>query len=114
VLDVANAVAIAAGSEAEAAHAVLKLGAKAGKRQVRLTAALSSLVPGISTAGRAVVIERHGKTWKRLRTVRTGANGRVVFTLAEGKTLLELRARWSGAIDLAAASSKPVTVRPRR
>jgi hypothetical protein len=113
VLDVANAVAIAAGTEAEAAHSVLKLGAKAGNGRVTMTAALSSFVPGVRTAGRMVVIERRGKTWSRLRTVRTGANGKVTFTLPEGTTRVRLRARWAGATDLAAASSKPVTVRPR-
>jgi subtilisin family serine protease len=114
VIDVGSAVAIAAGTEAEAAHAVLKLSAKAGKRQVKMTAALSSLVPGISTAERSVVVERYGKTWKRLRTVQTSANGKAVFTLAESNKPFELRVRWRGAIDLAAASSKAIKVRARR
>lgn len=114
VLDVANAVAVAAGADAVAAQAVLTLGAKAGERHVKVTASLLSLVPGISTAGRSVVIERLGKRWTPLKTVRTSANGRAVFTLAEGKTALELRARWAGAADLAAAASRAVRIRARR
>jgi subtilisin family serine protease len=115
VLDVANAVAIAAGTHAEvAAHSVLTLGAKAGKRRVTVTAALSSFAAGVSTSARWIVIEQHRKTWTRLKTMQTRADGRVVFTLPEGRNPVALRARWAGATDLAAASSRPVTVRPQR
>jgi subtilisin family serine protease len=113
VLDVANAVAIASGTQAEAARAVLKLGARAGKHEAEVTATLSSLLPGISTSARTVVIERHDKTWKTLRILHTAAGGRATFSVAEGKKPLELRARWGGAIDLQAASSKTLTVKRR-
>jgi thermitase len=113
VLDVANAVAVASGTQPEPAHALLKLRARVGRRQVTLTAALGSVVPGVTTGSRAVVFERYTKRWRPLRTVETGADGYAVLTLRRDGTSLKLRARWTGAADLGPAESELVTLRAR-
>jgi hypothetical protein len=84
---------------------------------VILAARLSSYVPGVATAKRVLVFDRYdtaGRAWKRVGTVQTGASGRAVLNLAQARTPLRLRARWTGAADLAAAASKTVTVKARR
>jgi subtilisin family serine protease len=118
VLDVAKAVQVATGALSETARAALKLAVSIVHRRVRLSASLSSLVPGVSTAARTVTFDRYNATrkrWQRLRTVRTRADGRAVLTLRGGaKTRLRFRVRWAGALDLGPASSNPVIAKARR
>jgi subtilisin family serine protease len=113
VLDVDSAVELARGSQPEAARSSLKFVARVVRHRVTLAASLSSVVPAVSTTGRAVVFDRYNatrRTWVPVETVQTRAGGRAVFTLSQARTTLRLRARWSGAADLAPASSKAVTV----
>jgi hypothetical protein len=117
VLDAANAVEIATGAQPEIAPSGLRLVARAAKGRVTLSASLSSPVRAVSTAARAVAFDRYDvtrKSWRRLAKVQTRKDGKAVFRLPEERTPLRLRARWVGAIDLAPASSKPVTVKALR
>lgn len=111
VVDAAAAVALATGTQAEAAVAGLRLAARVAKKHVALTATLSSPLLAVSSAGRSITFERneHGK-WMRIRTVRTDAAGRAQATLVRAKRATKWRALWSGADDLAAATSKPLKV----
>src|SRR6266498_1481958 len=116
VLDVGRAVELATGAKPELATADLKLVAHVVKHRVRLTARLSSLVLGVPTAARPVTFDRYDAkraAWKRVATVRTRADGSAVLTVAAARKPLRFRARWSGAADLAPASSKSVAVRAR-
>ena len=112
VIDVAAAVALATGTEAEASRAGLRLTARAAKQRVTLTATLSSLLAAVSSAGRPIAFERqvHGK-WKRVMTVRTDAAGRAEAKHVKWMTAVKLRARWAGSPELAAAASKTLTLR---
>jgi hypothetical protein len=116
ILDAGGAVALAAGTQPEIARSSLALSARVARRNVRLTAKLASLVPGVSTAGRSVVFDRYTSrgTWRRIATVTTSADGRAHLSLRESKAPLKLRASWNGAIDLAPASSRLVTIKPPR
>jgi hypothetical protein len=117
LLDVGNAVEAATAAHPEIAPSGLKLAARLVKHRVTLTATLSSLVPGVPTAARAVAFDRYNAaqaTWRPLGTAQTRVDGRAVFTLPAAKTPLKVRARWAGAADLAPAASKPVRVRPLR
>jgi subtilisin family serine protease len=111
VLDVGRAVDLARDTRAQLAHALLKLGARVTNRRVKLTAVLAPDESGIATAARSVVIERYRHGWKPLATVQTRADGKAVLTLRSRRVPLKVRARWPGAADLAAAASRPVTVR---
>jgi subtilisin family serine protease len=116
VLDVAAAVERAAATRAPAARSSVTLGARASTRQLTLTAQLSSIVPGVSLSSRRVAVDllRSG-SWKQVGTARTNATGKALFrpklTLV-GR--LQLRARWTGAGDLAPATSRAVTVTLRK
>ena len=115
VLDVARAVEVATGATPEIAPAGLKLAARVVKRRLRLTARLSTPLLEVSTAERLVTFDRYNAArdkWTRVATVPTQSDGRARLTLAAAKKTLRFRARWSGAIDLAPASSKAVTIRP--
>ena len=114
VLDVGRAVEVARDTQAQPAHAVLKLGTRVTKRRVRVTAVLTPDDTGVATAARPVVFERYSHGWKRLATVPTRADGDAVLTLSATRLPLRLRARWPGAADLSAASSRPVTVKAPR
>jgi len=117
VLDVAKAVDIATGAQPQIAPAGLKLVARTVRGRVTLRASLSSPVRGVSTAARAVAFDRYNatrKAWRSLAKVQTRSDGKAVFRLREERTPLKLRARWVGAIDLAPASSKAVTVKALR
>ncbi len=116
VLDVGRAVELATGAKPELATADLKLVARVLKHRVRLTARLSSLLLGVPTAARPVTFDRYDAkraAWKRVATVPTRADGSAVLTVAVARKPLRFRARWSGAADLAPASSKSVAVRAR-
>ena len=69
--------------------------------------------PGLTPDDCAVAFDRYTKhgTWRRIATVRTGADGRARLSLRESTKPLEFRASWNGATDLAAASSRPVVVK---
>jgi subtilisin family serine protease len=112
VIDVAAAVALAAGTEAEASRAGLRMSARVVKRRVTLSATLSSLLRTVSSAGRPITFERevHGE-WKRLMTVRTDAAGRAQAEVGKARTAMKLRARWAGSPELAAAASNKLTLR---
>jgi subtilisin family serine protease len=112
VIDVAAAVALATGTEAEASRAGLRLSVRVSKRRVTLTATLSSLLMAVSSAGRPITFERkvHGK-WKRVTRVRTDAAGRAQARVGKAKTAMTLRARWAGSPELAAAASNRLTLR---
>jgi hypothetical protein len=117
VLDVGSAVELARGVQPEAAQAGLKLVAHVVRGHVTLTAQLTSFVPAVATARRSLVFDRYnatGRAWRPVGTVRTGARGQAMLTLAQARKPLRLRARWTGAADLAAAASKPVRVKALR
>ena len=117
VLDVGSAVERARGVQPEAAQAGLKLVAHLGRRHVTLTARLTSFVPAVATARRSLVFDRYSAAdhaWRPVGTARTGARGQAMLTLAQARKPLRLRARWTGAADLAAAASKPVRVKALR
>jgi len=117
VLDVAAAVDAAREAQPTLARAGLKLVARVVHRRVKLAASLASVVPGVATVGRRVAFDRYDaarKVWTPIGTAETRTDGRAVFTLSLAKGSLKLRARWAGAADLAAASSKAVTVRALR
>jgi subtilisin family serine protease len=117
VLDVGSAVELARGVRPEAAQAGLKLVAHVVRGHVTLTAQLTSFVPAVATARRSLVFDRYnatGRAWRPVGTVRTGARGQAMLTLAQARKPLRLRARWTGAADLAAAASKPVRVKALR
>ena len=111
VINVAAAVALATGTKAESAVAGLRLSARVAKKRFALTATLSSQLPAVPSAGRAITFERnvHGK-WKRITTMRTDAAGRAQATLVRAKGATKWRALWAGADDLAAATSKTLKV----
>jgi subtilisin family serine protease len=117
VIDVAAAVERAGTVRAPAARSSLALDARVSGRQLGLTATLSSIVPAISLSSRRVSVDvRRSGSWTRVGTARTNATGKAVFrpklTLV-GR--VQLRARWTGAGDLAPATSGPVTLTlPRR
>lgn len=112
VIDVAAAVALAQGTKPSASVAGLRLSAHVAKQRVLLTATLSSRLPAVSSAGRYITFERdvHGK-WLRLMTTRTDAAGRAQARIARPPGATKVRARWVGATDLSAASSKTLTLR---
>jgi subtilisin family serine protease len=112
VIDVAAAVALAAGTTAPAARATLTLKAKAAGRTVRLSARLASIVPAVVTSSRRVVFElAAGPAWKRVGNSKTTATGDAAFTLRNAKPgRLKLRARWAGTAQLAPALSRAVAV----
>jgi subtilisin family serine protease len=117
VLDVGSAVELARGVQPEAAQAGLKLVAHVVRRHVTLTARLKSFVPAVATARRSLVFDRYnaaGRAWRPVGTAQTGARGKAMLTLAQARKPLRLRARWTGAADLAAAASKPVRVKALR
>ncbi len=79
VLDVARAVDVATGAKPEIAPAGLKLAARVVKRQLRLTARLSTPLREISTADRSVAFDRYNAAsgaWARVASVPTRSDGK--------------------------------------
>jgi subtilisin family serine protease len=116
VLDVAAAVARAselAGLRVPAASKLsLSASRSTGRAPLRivLTAALSAPVP----AGREVALETYdGRSWHRAARGTTGANGRIRWRLALRRGSYLVRARFGGADDVTAATSRSVRLQAR-
>ena len=117
VVDVAAAVEAARGAQSTPARAALTLVARIAHRRVTLSADLSPVDAAVASGGRRVAFARYDaarKAWRLIGAMETSADGRAVLTLSQAQTSLRLRARWAGAADLAAVSSKPVTVKAVR
>src|SRR5262249_10181805 len=119
VIDVSSAVALAAGTTAPPARTTLTLDARLVRSHVTLTGALTSFVPAVAVGSRTLAFDvfRAG-AWKGVGRAQTRTDGRATLSFPTRRAgRLRLRARWSGASDLAPASSKTVAVtvpRPAR
>lgn len=112
VIDVGDAVALAAGIKTPASKAMVTLGASLKKRVAKVTVSLRAAAPGVSPASRVVVLEMlKGNNWIVRGQGTTSNSGQSTFRLALRKGTYRLRARWGGAGDLAGAVSSTLVLR---
>lgn len=122
VLDVAGAVARAAGTETpQTASSVITLNghvlkqlaaAPTAARRATITAALRSAVPGVAASARLVALERfNGAVWLPAGEASTSDAGQATWKLKLKRGTYRLHARWAGAGDLAGAVSATLVLK---
>ncbi|MDQ2982752.1 MAG: S8 family serine peptidase [Actinomycetota bacterium] len=96
----------------------LKLDAsrKLGRKllRVRFTAVLFSASPAAGARARRLVLESYdGGAWRQFARATTRAKGHATWSLALRRGTYRIRARFPGAVELAPATSKALTIRVR-
>jgi subtilisin family serine protease len=121
ILDVAAAVARAQGRPVTtpvSAPAAVRLALRSSRvgraRTLRLWAVFTPATQDAVRSGRTIALEAFdGHSWRRVAVGATDSTGVASWTLALRRGSHRIRARFAGADDVAAATSRPVTVRVR-
>jgi subtilisin family serine protease len=113
VLDVAEAVARATGTQAQTASSALSLRAQIlRQRNAKVIATLRSGAPGVPAGARLVALEAYdGLAWSNAGESATSATGQATWKLKLKRGTHRLRARWAGAGDLAGAVSTTLVLK---